>query len=142
MPFKAPNGLLTMVKIRASCVVVGPEFSPQRFSKISLVKPVDAGEPGALGKVGRYRGKPTPYGHATIEVSDRAETDWSRFDDLLTVLEGCIHALRETGAEDITLMCSLFHDGQCNFAFSPDQLRRIAGLEVELTISCYSAEVE
>ena len=131
-----------MVKIRASCEVVGDKFSPAKFATLSSVKPADAGEPGVIGKVGRYRGKTTPYGHATIEVSNQADKNWSRFDDLLTLIESCIDALREAGAEDITLSCSLFHDGQCNFEFSHDQLKRIARLEIDMTISCYSDVLE
>jgi hypothetical protein len=131
-----------MIKIRSSCEITGESFSPAKFSKISSVRFVNAGEPGAIGKVGRYRGKPTPYGQATIEVSNKPEDDWSHFDKLLMILEGCIDALREAGAEDIDLSCSLFHDGQCNFAFSRDQLRRIANLKVSFSISCYRDEVE
>ncbi len=131
-----------MVKIRASCSVIGDKFSPAKFAKMSSVKLVDAHEPGAIGNVGLYRGKPTPFGHATIEVSDKAEEDWSRLDDLLTVMESCIDSLRESGSETVTLSFSLFHNGQCNFGFSKDQLRRISALKVDLPISCYSDEVE
>jgi len=130
-----------MIKIRASCSVVGDKFSPTVFAKISPVKLIAVNEPGEIGNSGRYKGKPTPYGAATIEVSHKAEKDWSRFDDLLTVLESCIDALREAGAEDITLMCSLFHDGQCNFGFSQDELKRIAALKVDLPISCYNDDL-
>ena len=131
-----------MVKIRASCGVVGKDFSPAAFAKRSAVKLVDENEPGAIGSIGRFRGKPTPFGSATIEVSNKAEEDWSRFDDLLTEVERCIDALREAGAERISISCSLFHDGQCNFGLAQEQLGRIAALKVDLSISCYSDEVE
>jgi len=131
-----------MVKIRASCSVIGDKFSPAKFAKMSSVKLVDAHESGAIGNAGIYRGKPTPYGAASIEVSNKAQEDWSRLDDLLTVMESCIDALRESGAETISLSLSLFHNGQCNFGFSQEQLRRIAALKIDLPISCYSDEVE
>lgn len=131
-----------MVKIRASFSVAGKKFSPSCFLKMSSVKLVDANEPGDIGTRGRYKGKPTPDGSATIEVSDKAEEDWSRFDELLTAVESCLNALHEAGAEHMFLSVSLFHDGQCNFAFSKDQLRRIAALSVDLPISCYSDEAE
>ncbi len=123
-------------------MVTGDKFSPAAFENINSIRIVDAHEPGALGRVGRYRGKPIPYGSATIEVSDRAEKDWSRFDDLLTVVENSIVALREAGADEISILCSLYHDGQCNFAFTQDRLRRIAALKVDLPISCYCDEAE
>jgi hypothetical protein len=130
-----------MVKIRASCEVSGERFSPLVFAKISSVKLCGANEPGEIGIAGRYRGKPTPYGSASIEVSNKAEEDWSRFDDLLKVLESCIEALREAGAEKIWISCSLYHDGQCNFGFSKEDLKRIAALNVDMPISCYSDEL-
>ena len=65
-----------MVKIRASCVACGDNFSPTTFAKISSVKFIDANEPGEIGTRGRYRGQPTPKGSLTLEVSDKAEKDW------------------------------------------------------------------
>ena len=130
-----------MVKIRASCEVTGERFSPSFFLKMCHVELVDTNEPGEIGKAGLYRGIPTPYGSASIEVSHKAEVDWSRFDDLLTIVETCIEALREAGAEKIWISCSLFHDGQCNFGFSKQELKRIAALDVDMPISCYSDEM-
>lgn len=130
-----------MVKIRASCEASGDNFSPAAFAKMSNVKLVEAPEPGEIGTRGRYRGVPEPYGSATIEVSDKAENDWTRFDELLTVVENCIGALREAEADDIWISVSLFHDGQCNFGFSKDELKRIAALNIDMPISCYSDEI-
>ena len=130
-----------MVKIQASCSASGETFSPAAFAKISSVKLVNASEPGDIGTRGRYRGKPTPAGGCVIQVSDMAESDWSRFDDLLTVVESCIEALWKAGAEDISLSVSLFHDGQCNFGFSAEEFKRIAALKVDMAISCYSDEI-
>ena len=122
--------------------MAGDKFSPGVFSKISSVNLARHNEPGDIGTKGRYKGKPMPYGSASIEVSDKAEEDWSRFDDLLTMLESCFDALREAGAEDISLNVSLFHDGQCNFGFSKEEFARIAALKVDMAVSCYSEEVE
>ena len=131
-----------MVKIRASFHAVGDSFSPATFAKISSVNLVRANEAGDIGTKGKHLGKPTPYGAGSVEVSDKAEEDWSRFDDLLTMVESCVEALREAGAEDLSLNVSLFHDGQCNFGFSKEEFARIAALKVDMTVSCYSEEVE
>jgi len=106
------------------------------------VKLVNTHEPGDIGTRGRHKGKPEPGGAGTIEVSHKAEKDWSRFDELLTVLEKCIDALREAGANDFSLFVSLFHDGHCDFAFSHDQLKRLAALKLDLPISCYGDDIE
>jgi hypothetical protein len=131
-----------MIKIRASCGVNGTCFSPEKFQLLNSVKLTDAHGPGAIGTAGIYRGKPIPYGSATIQVSTKAEEDWIYLDRLLTVLEGCIDDLRKSGAEEIFLSCSLFHDGQCNFSFSREQLSRLAMLDVDLLISCYTEDLE
>ena len=131
-----------MIKIRASCLIVGKNFSPMLFSKLSSVRLIDAHEPGDIGSNGRFKGKPTPFGSASIEVSDKAEEKWSSFDDLITTLEGCIDGLRKAGASDITFLCSLFHDGQCGFSFSKDQLKRMSALNVDFSVSCYDKDIE
>ncbi len=131
-----------MVKIRASCEIIGQRFSPSLFKSLNSTPLLDANEVGEVGKSGIYRGLPTPFGSATIQVSSKAEQDWSRFEDLLGLLESCIEALRTAGAEEIHLSCSLFHDGQCNFGFSKEELKRIATLDVGVAISCYSNEFE
>jgi len=131
-----------MIKIRASCSVAGENFSPKLFSQISSVKLTRTNERGDIGTKGRYQGKPMPYGSASVEVSNKAEASWSRLDDLLVTLEGCIEALRKAGGDEISLSVSLFHDGQCNFGFSKEEFRRIAALKVDMAISCYSDEVE
>ena len=64
-----------MIKLEASCEVMGEGFSPAAFAKMSSVRLVDANEPGAIGDRGRYRGKPTPRGSASIEVSNKVG-DW------------------------------------------------------------------
>ena len=129
-----------MVKIRASCEIIGDQFSPTIFASISHVLLKNAHDPGEIGKEGRFKGKPIPYGSASIAVSEIAEEDWARFDDLISVLETCGSALWQAGADDVTLRCSLFHDGQCNFEFSRKQLARIAALKVDLAISSYCEE--
>ena len=112
------------------------------FAKMSSVILIDTNEPGEIGTRGRFRGKTTPYGSANIEISNKAESDWARFDELLAIIESCIDSLREAGADDMHLTVSLFHDGQCNFGFSKDELRRVAALNVDMAISCYSEELE
>jgi hypothetical protein len=136
--FKSKNYSIKMLKILASCSVAGEKFSPTAFTKISSVKLVRTNEPGDIGNKGRYRRKPKPYGSASIEISNKTK-GWSH---LLTVMESCIDALRETGAEDITLSIGLFYDGQCNFELSKKDLKRIAALNIEMSISCYSNELK
>ncbi|PTX98683.1 hypothetical protein DB345_02915 [Spartobacteria bacterium LR76] len=61
---------------------------------------------------------------------------------MLTALEGNIAKLREAGGTDISLTCNVFHDGQCNFEFSNEELIRLSKLGVGLAVSCYSEAEE
>jgi hypothetical protein len=131
-----------MVKIRASVSVSGKNFSPLAFSRISPVKLIDTNEVWDISRRGRNKGQPERYGCATIEISDKAEENWSRFDDLLSVTESCIDALRKAGADEINLNVSVYHDGPCNFAFSCAQIQRIAALKFDLPISCYEERTD
>ena len=125
-----------MAKIRANLVVVGENFSPKLFTEISSIKLLDTVEPNSILKVGRFKGKPSPNGSAVLAISDQAK-GWKEFDELLCLIEKSIDALRETNAEEMVLSFSFYHDGQCNFGFTPNDLKRIANLGIDFNISCY-----
>ena len=128
-----------MVKVRANLVVCGENFSPKIFTTISSIKLLDPVEPGSIAKVGRFKGKPSPNGSAILAISDQAK-GWNEFDELLCLIEKSMCALREAKADEMVLSCSLYHDGQCNFGFTPSDLKRIADLEIDFHISCYVEE--
>jgi hypothetical protein len=128
---------IDMVKIRASCLMFGPEFSPRKFEELSGVRLVRSNEPGSMGGQGGPGSDPAAYGSGSIEVSSEAEVNWRRLDELLVVVKACVGHARACGAERISLECSLFHDGQCNFGLSPAQLKLMGDLGIPVAISCY-----
>jgi len=129
-----------MVKINPRCSIQGDRFSPSRVA-LTGVKFKEAHEPGEIGQLGIYRDKPTPYGTATISVAEKSG-DWGLLDKILDILENNIDSIREAGAEDVILDCDLFHDEQCNFEFTREQLGRIYALNVFFTVSCRSNDME
>jgi hypothetical protein len=131
-----------MTKIRSSCLFVGDGFSPSSFSDGRSIDLHDAIEPGAFGLRGRFKGQPTPFGSASIQMPENEGNDWDSFYQLVDLLEGYLVDLRKAGAERITLFVSVYYDGQCNLGFSAEELGRIAHLGVDLAISCYGLEAE
>ena len=93
-------------------------------------------EPGDIARSGRFRGQLLYEGSAIVKIND-ARGDWTDLTRLVLVLESSIGDLRLSGASDIILSCAVYHDGQCNFEFFPEEMRRIAALGIPFHISCY-----
>jgi hypothetical protein len=47
----------------------GKRFIPSRLRLAGRVQIVDINDPGDIGKTGRYRGKPTPYGACQVRCT-------------------------------------------------------------------------
>ena len=77
-----------------------------------------------------------PYGAASIEVPSNIRSDhailW-----LAKKLDSKMDVMRKCGAEDIHFSIGLFHDGQCNWALSSEELSALAALGVYVTVSAY-----
>ena len=127
-----------MVKLLPQCLVVGPTFSPSRVAWLEHAELRDINEPGDIGTKGRYKGAPLPYGSCTIIVSEKPG-DWSLLDNLLKVLEAHIDKIRQQGGSEIVLYCNVFHDGQCNFEFTSEELGKIFKMNLGIAVSCYTA---
>lgn len=126
----------------ASCLITGDNFSPKLFENKNSVSFAWANEPGEAvhpGVEGAW-GMPLKHGSASIKISNKPEENWGNLMEFLRILESCLTDLKESGAEDIALMMSLFHDGQCNFGFSPEELAIMTRLGITLSISCYGEE--
>ncbi|PSM30876.1 hypothetical protein, partial [Haliangium sp. UPWRP_2] len=99
-------------------------------------------EPGELGACGRYRGRPAPQGWGKRDFSTAPEdADLVSADsEVLARLERCIPAYRAAGAQEIILHFNVSYASQCNLQLTAPLIRRLAGLGVEVTITCFPAE--
>lgn len=127
-----------MVKLLPQCLIVGPAFSPSNVIWLKHTELRDINEPGDIGTKGRYKGLPLPYGSCTIIITEKPG-DWNLLDNLLIVLEAHIDKIRQQGGTEIILYCNVFHDGQCNFEFTGEELEKISKMNISLAISCYTA---
>src|SRR5438309_9423725 len=105
-----------MTTVNAFCLIQGSKFSPALAEKRTGVRFDEKNEPAENGVAGRYRGKPIPYGSATLGLAPG--DPGHNLDALLHSLERSLDGLRSAGAEDITVHCTVHYEDQCNFEFS------------------------
>ncbi len=94
-------------------------------------------DPGALGRVGRYRGVPLPYGSADFEVPDDIPDKIAYIHKRAYPNLVC---MREAGAEEFWLHITYHYDAQCALGLSKDELRMILELDCDLRVDCTAAE--
>ena len=141
-----------MSGVTATLSISGESFSPKAAGeRLGLSLGPDSNEPGELGTMGKYKGKPTPYGSAsfkcTVELADGGAFEPVCADLLPTSLafferSDFIPALKACGATDITLFVDVTWKDQCNLELSPTLLGALAKLGVVLAISCYEDDDE
>lgn len=123
-----------MNRLTALCLLKGASLSPSALRAELHLKLVDANEPGEVGRTGRYKGHPMPFGAAGISFGPSST---GTLEDAVALLEQHIEALRAMGAEEIQLYLSMEYDGQCNMEFDPEMLGRMARLKVPVLLSAY-----
>ena len=114
----------------------GDAFSPaeaERQTGLRFVKPV---EPGQVGVRGRYKGRPTPHGHANLNASDEVPDD-GKLGALLDTILPHADTLRQLGVEDMVVYAGYFYEAQCNLTFWPDAMAKLGKLGVPFWVSCY-----
>ena len=117
--------------------VSGERFFPSRLS-IPFTRQHD---PGGVGKFGRYRGMPVPYGAATYQVPDSVPR-LSVFQHLVSVFEAELDRLVEAGATDWHISVARYYWGQCNEEYSLEELGLIARLKCGFIYSAYEVPDE
>jgi hypothetical protein len=125
-----------MVRFKYSCHFWGEKFSPKLVSKRTKLLFDEAEEVGQIGKVGKYRNKPQPYGASVIRVPDNVKND-RKIEWLAKQIKPKLSAIRKCGATDIYVDVAIYHDGQCNFEFDPLEMKLLSDLGLSFAISVY-----
>jgi hypothetical protein len=132
-----------MVRVYAELRAQGERFRPSEAERAAGVTFSTKSEPGEIGTIGRYAGKPKPYGSAELLMSVEAEaaaaTHGHLLDgDWLKQVALMVPHCRSAGATSVVVHLDVSHDGQCNLAFSPEELTALAGVGVPLTLSTFA----
>lgn len=107
-------------------------FSPDRLEKLSGLPLVNKQEKNSIGTSGRYKGKSILIGSAVIEHES--------LDEVLDSIHIRFDLLKENGITDINLTVNLAYADQCNWEFTPKQLKLISDMNIPLGVTCYKIE--
>jgi hypothetical protein len=131
-----------MVRVRATCIVAGPSFSPRAAEAQTGLHFSRKSEPGELSEVDRYQGHPAGPGRAEISLqeygalSDLSGKNMAAIDALARSLE----SLRRAGATELKLRFDVEYAGPCVLDMPADLLRKFGDLGLPLVISCFEAQ--
>jgi hypothetical protein len=129
------------MEVDISCCIQGESFSPLAAQKISDLPLSEQCEVGQLGKVGRFQGKPIPYGACVLRFAEMNSLPYGpRLEQMIGSLEKNIDSLRKCGAQDFILRLVVSYKTQCNLEFSPLEMIKLAVMGIQFTISCYVSD--
>ena len=123
-------------KLSVSILLQGKEFSPLEAEKRTGLTLKKKSECGDIGKKGKYKNKPLPYGSALLETPSNIPTD-DKFSWLIEALKVNLETLYKCGADESKIYAGYFYKNQCNFMFTKQELKEIAALNIDLWVSCY-----
>jgi hypothetical protein len=124
-----------MTKMRATVWFTGDSFVPLGF--IDLVDwPSGSSESCPSGQVDASTGVIMDYGYALIR-SGSDFTDWETFEDFLDQIYSKRDVFEEWKIEDVEIHLDVIDDGQCNFQFDADILRKVVDMKACLTVTCW-----
>eukprot|EP01035_Chromulina_nebulosa_P065399 gene65399-89457_t len=121
-----------IVRTQVTFMATGEHFRPSKVpAQFSA-----AHDPGVIGKLGRYRGLPVPYGSADF---DAPEEEPEKITWIYHRVFPFLRAMREAGAESFTLHITYTYDAQCALGFSREELKMVLDLDCEFHVDCQSA---
>ena len=117
----------------------GESFIPSELSKKLEIPFYSFNDVGDIGKRGRFKNLPIPFGHAIIKAPDNLSHN-EKTDFLLNILESEHELIKSFGVTEIELDHAYFYESQVNLGYEPKFLRRIGQLNIPFSISCYQID--
>jgi hypothetical protein len=97
-------------------------------------------EPGDIAQYGKYKNQPRPYGRAMVVLQDGGDTEEIMPREALRWVGKNMGLFRQAGATEIYINVVVGYVGDCSFGMSPDLLKDLSALGIDLNISCYEDE--
>lgn len=129
-----------MIKPRATLRLQGSAFSPSSVEERTGLRFTASQERGELGRLGRYAGRPIPYGSAELACTVNSALLASPDEEFFGAAERLVRAGEALGVESAVLHVDIEFESQCNFEFSQAFLAAVLRIGAPLTVSCYEAE--
>ncbi len=130
-----------MTKAFPHIALCGDTFSPAKAEHLTGLRFSQKHEPGQIATWGRFKGKPYPFGAATL-VSPKGLSASQALAWLLDAVEPHVETLKQLGADDNAFHITYAYESQCNLEFEPNLLARLAQPGFRLTITCYQSDSE
>ena len=128
--------------VRTCLSCTGARFSPQVIEARIGFKWTVAHEPGAMGGMGRYLGRPIPFGSAELISSYDSEMLAVPDQEFFRKAEAIIRVGKEMGIEECILRMDVEFQGQCNLELGPHFVSEVQRLGVPLALTCYESREE
>lgn len=115
----------------------GEAFSPARAEQLTGLEFSQKTERGEVRSRGRFKGQPSPVGHAVLEANGAGMEEIGR---LMASVEPHVYGLKELGVTYAKVHVDYSYSSQCNMEFSPEMIHKLSNLGYALTISCYEVD--
>ena len=115
--------------------VYGETFRPSKVSFL-FSQAIDV---GALGIRGKFKGIPTPFGHAVIHAPKTSASGRS-ISAVCEIGLSLMPELKAAGADEFVLWVLREYEAQCNEELRPEEIALIAKLGCTLCYSAYQVE--
>jgi hypothetical protein len=116
-------------------MMYGENFSPNQAQEATGVELCRCNENGDIGRTGKFKEKPLPYGSA--ELIDENFSMIAPYSFIFDFIERHLVKVRQAGATDIHLHILVAYSDQCNLEFEPKLLQKISRSGLPLTMSVY-----
>ena len=123
-------------EISATVQFWGKDFSPKKAEDATDIVFNQKIEVGDLGDTGKFKGKPTPYGSASLEAPIGTD-DVDKIMKIYNILKGRIERMYEFGLEKAHFHIGYFYKDQCNCSLSKQEIKAISDLGIDFLFSCY-----
>jgi hypothetical protein len=127
-----------MVDFKLVFRAIGEKFSPGKAESSAKINFSLKNEPLELGRRGRYRDQPLPYGSGELIDADSDTTMSGSRSHFLDALMLLVPACRAAGATSLSVHCDVAYDNQCNFELNRQFISHLAAIDVDLTFSCFA----
>ncbi|MDI1355609.1 MAG: hypothetical protein PSX36_11860 [bacterium] len=117
-------------------VFEGSKFSPTKLKELTNLDIESLAEYGEMGKKGRYKGKPMPYGLGLLKISQISSENVNR--SLKRIIDRLLlkkSALSKSGVDEITLDLENFSQEDIEMTIDREIIKKVSSLNASIDIS-------
>ena len=125
-----------MVREKVYLRIYGESFNPKKIIEETGNIFCEYNSVGDIGKRGRFKNKPLPYGSATIEPPNKIE-EYKKIMWLIEFTKKNLAIIQKYGGDDITFKVVYYYKNQCNCELSVKAMKGLIELNLPFVFSVY-----